>query len=183
MKLPNSQKDFEELMKGIKWNRIIPPAVSVLQPVIIGGLWLLACKFDKRADATAKFIAIAETIPTIDLNLPKPVALASIYHTVDETMDVLKEVIEWLKDIEVPTAEDIIDETKKQITDPIAEGVDEALPDNPAFKQALADCVMNAKNSLPYGSYYIIGPSWIVSCMAQKGYKVTAKWLKKELGL
>ena len=35
MKFPKSEKDFEELMKGIKWNRIIPPLVSVLQPVII----------------------------------------------------------------------------------------------------------------------------------------------------
>ena len=131
MKLPKSQKDFEELMKGIKWNRIIPPAVSVLQPVIIGGLWLLACRLDKRADATAKFIAIAETIPTIDLNLPKPVALASIYHTIDETMDVLTEVIAWIKDLEVPTAEDIIDEAKDQITDPIVETVDDFLPDDP----------------------------------------------------
>jgi len=183
MKLPKSQKDFEELMKGIKWNRIIPPAVAVLQPVIIGGLWLLACRFDKKADATAKFIAIAETIPTLDLNIPKPVALASIYHTVDETMDVLKEVIEWVKDLEVPTAEDIIDEAKDQITDPVAETVDDFLPDDPAFKTALANCVMNAKKNLPYGSYYIFGISWITSCMFQKGFKVSADWLKKELDL
>ena len=182
MKLPNSAKDFEELMKGIKWNRFIPPIVSVLQPVIIGGLWLVACRFDKKADATAKFIAIAETIPTIDLNIPRPVALASIYHTVDETMDVLKEVIEWIKDLEVPTADDIIDAAKKEITDPIAEGVDDFLPDDPAFKKALADCVMNAKKNLPYGSYYLVGISWITSCMFQKGFKVSAKWLKKELG-
>jgi len=35
MKFPKSEKDFEKLMEGIKWNRIIPPLVSVLQPVII----------------------------------------------------------------------------------------------------------------------------------------------------
>jgi len=182
MKLPKSQKDFEELMKGIKWNRIIPPAVSVLQPVIIGGLWLLACRLDKRADATAKFIAIAETIPTIDLNLPKPVALASIYHTIDETMDVLTEVIEWIKDLEVPTAEDIIEEAKDQITDPVAETVDDFLPDDPVFKQALADCIINAKKNLGFG-YWLLGPTWIQSCMLQKGFSVGIKWLKKELGL
>ena len=182
MKLPKSQKDFEELMKGIKWNRIIPPAVSVLQPVIIGGLWLLACRLDKRADATAKFIAIAETIPTIDLNLPKPVALASIYHTIDETMDVLTEVIEWIKDLEVPTAEDIIEEAKDQITDPVAETVDDFLPDDPVFKQALADCIMNAKKNLGFG-YWLLGPTWIQSCMLQKGFSVGIEWLKKELGL
>ena len=182
MKLPESQKDFEELMKGIKWNRIIPPAVSVLQPVIIGGLWLLACRLDKRADATAKFIAIAETIPTIDLNLPKPVALASIYHTIDETMDVLTEVIAWIKDLEVPTAEDIIEEAKDQITDPVAETVDDFLPDDPVFKQALADCIMNAKKNLGFG-YWILGPTWIQGCMLRKGFSVGLDWLKKELGI
>jgi hypothetical protein len=182
MKLPKSQKDFEELMKGIKWNRIIPPAVSVLQPVIIGGLWLVACRFDKRADATAKFIAIAETIPTLDLNIPQPVALASIYHTVDETMDVLKEVIDWIKDLEVPTAEDMVEEAKDQITDPVAETVDDILPDDPAFKTALANCVMNAKKNLGL-AYWILGPTWIQSCMLQKGFSVGVDWLKKELDL
>ena len=182
MKLPDSQKDFEKLFKSVEWNRIIPPVVSVLQPVIIGGLWLVACRFDKKADATAKFIAIAETIPTIDLNLPRPVALASIYHTIDETMDVLLEVIEWIKDLEVPTAEDIIKEAKDTILDPVAEGVDDFLPDDPVFKKALADCVMNAKKNLPYGSYYLVGLTWIQSCMLQKGFKISAKWLTKKLG-
>ena len=178
MKFPKSEKDFEELLKGIKWNRIIPPMVSVLQPVIIFGLWLGFAKMDKRADATAKFIAIAETIPTIDLNLPRPVALASIYHTVDETLDVLLEVIEWIKDLEVPTAEDIIDAGKKQITDPIAEAVDDVLPDNPEFKTAFANCIMNAKNNLPFGSYYILGPTWIASCMLRKGWSVSIDLIK-----
>jgi len=178
MKLPESKKDFEELLTGIKWNRFIPPVVSVLQPVIIGGLWLVACRFDKKADATAKFIAIAETIPTIDLNIPRPVALASIYHTVDETLDVLLEVIEWIKDLEVPTAEDIIEAGKKQITDPIAETVDDILPDNPEFKTAFANCIMNAKNNLPFGSYYLLGPTWISSCMIQKGWNISIDLIK-----
>lgn len=178
MKLPDSQKDFEELFKSVKWNRFIPPIVSVLQPVIIGGLWLGACRWDKRADATAKFIAIAETIPTIDLNIPRPVVLASIYHTIDETFDVLQEVIDWIKDLEVPTAEDIINEGKKQITDPIAEVVDDVLPDNPEFKTAFANCIMNAKNNLPFGSYYILGPTWIASCMLRKGWSISIDLIK-----
>ena len=181
MKLPDSQKDFEKLFKSVEWNRIIPPVVSVLQPVIIGGLWLGACRWDKRADATAKFIAIAETIPTIDLNLPRPVVLASLYHTIDETFDVLQEVIAWIKDLEVPTAEDIIDEVKKEITDPIAETVDDFLPDDPAFKTALANCIMNAKDTLGFG-YWILGPTWIQGCMLRKGFSVSTKWLAKKLG-
>ena len=180
MKLPKSEKDFKELMKGIKWNRFIPPIVSVMQPVIIGGLWLVACRFDKKADATAKFIAIAETIPTLDLNIPQPVALASIYHTVDETMDVLLEVIEWIKDLEVPTAKEIIEEGKEAILEPL-EPVIEPTKD---LLQALADCKANAKKNLGY-AYYAPGVAhvWIVSCMAQKGFSVSAKWVKDNLGL
>ena len=115
MKFPKSEKDFQKLMEGIKWNRIIPPLVSVLQPVIIFGLWLGFSKIDKRADAVSKLIAIAEPIPTIDLNLPRPVVLASLYHSVDEALDVLTDVIEYIKDIEIPSAEDIIDEAKEEI--------------------------------------------------------------------
>jgi len=177
MKLP---KDFEELMSGIKWNRIIPPMVSVLQPVIIFGLWLGFSRLDTRADACSKLIAIAEPIPTIDLNLPRPVVLASIYHSVDEFADVLKDVFEFLKDLEVPTAEDVVEEVKDQITDPIAEGVDEALPDNPAFKQALADCIMNAKKNLGWG-YYILGPTWIQGCLLRKGFSIGKDWLEKNI--
>ena len=115
MKFPKSEKDFQKLMEGIKWNRIIPPLVSVLQPVIIFGLWLGFSKINKRADAVSKLIAIAEPIPTIDLNLPRPVVLASLYHSVDEALDVLTDVIEYIKDIEIPSAEDIIDEAKEEI--------------------------------------------------------------------
>jgi len=179
MKLPESQKDFEKLMKNVDFTRVLQITVPILQPVIIGGLWLLISKFDKRADALSKLIAIAEPIPTIDLNLPKPVVLASMYHSVSEFSDVLNEVIERLRDLELPTTEEIV----KKVTDPIAEVVEEVLPDSPEFKQALADCVMNAKKNLPYGSYYIVGIPWIISCMSQKGYRVTADWLKKELGL
>ena len=178
MKLP---KDFEEVMKGIKWNRIIPPMVSVLQPVIIFGLWLAFARYDKRADAVAKIIAIAEPIPTIDLNIPRPVVLASLYHSVDEALDVLTDVIEFMKDIEIPSADDIVEEIKDQITDPIAETVDEALPDNPAFKTALANCIMNAKKNLPWGSYYLLGPAWIQSCMLQKGFTIGKDWLKDKI--
>ena len=180
MKFPKSEKDFQKLMEGIKWNRIIPPLVSVLQPVIIFGLWLGFSKIDKRADAVSKLIAIAEPIPAIDLNLPRPVVLASLYHSVDEALDILKDVIDFIKDIDIPSAEEIIDEAKDQITDPIAETVEEALPDNPAFKQALADCVMNAKKNLGW-SYPLLGPTWIQACLLRKGFSIGKDWLEKNI--
>ena len=122
MKFPKSEKDFEELMKGIKWNRIIPPLVSVLQPVIIFGLWLGFSKIDKRADAVSKLIAIAEPLPfEIDLNVPQPVVLASLYHSVDETLDILEEVMTQLENLNLPSVEEIVKRVKEELTPDIIE--------------------------------------------------------------
>jgi len=182
MKFPNSQKDVEELMKGIKWNRFIPPIVSVLQPVIIGGLWLAFARYNKKADATSKFIAIAETIPTIDLNLPRPVVLASLYHSIDEALDMLKEVIQTLKDIEIPTGEEIIDDIKKEIEEEIIDPILDPIRENDQI-QALAACNANAKKNLGWGYYTPAAGLWIVSCMAQKGFSVSLKYVKEKLGI
>lgn len=169
--------DFEKLMKNVDWNRYLISLLPVLQPILIFGSWLAFSRFDKRADAVSKLIAICEPIPTIDLNVPRPVVLASLFHSTDEALQILGDVLKFLKDIDIPNSEEIVEELKDQITDPIAEAVDEALPDNPAFKTALANCIMNAKESLGYG-YWLLGPLWIESCMIQKGFKVTAKFIK-----
>ena len=113
MKLPNSAKDFEKIMKNVDFTRVLQITVPILQPVIIGGLWVLLSRFDKRADALSKLIAIAEPIPTIDLNLPQPVVLASMYHSVDEFSKVLDEVIQRLKDLNIPTTEEIVNDIKE----------------------------------------------------------------------
>ena len=122
MKFPKSEKDFQKLMEGIKWNRIIPPLVSVLQPVIIFGLWLGFSKIDKRADAVSKLIAIAEPLPfEIDLNVPQPVVLASLYHSVDETLDILEEVMTQLENFNLPSVEEIVKRVKEELTPDIIE--------------------------------------------------------------
>ena len=178
MKLPESKKDFDKLMENVDFTRILQITVPILQPVIIGGLWLLFAKFDKRADAVSKFIAIAESIPTIDLNLPKPVVLASLYHSIDEALDILNDVIKFMKDLDIPSAPEIIDAAKEEILDPIIEPVQEASHD---FQKALADCASNARKSLSYAYYTPAGPLWIVSCMTQKGFNVNLKYVKEKL--
>ena len=174
-----AKKDpFQQLMANIDWTRWFQVIIPVMQPIVIFGSWLAFSKFDKRADAVSKLIALAEPIPAIDLNVPKPVVLASLFHSTDEALKILEEVITFLKDMEIPSAPEIIEGIKDGITEPIAGAVEEALPDDPAFKQALADCVMNAKKNLPFGSYYIFGVGWIVSCMAQKGFQVSKKMIE-----
>ena len=106
-----AKKDpFKEIMANIDWTRLVP----ILSPLIVFGAWLLFSKFDKRADAVSKLIAICEPIPAIDLNVPKPVVLASLYHALDQALDILEDVIEFLQDVNVPSAEEIIEEIKKE---------------------------------------------------------------------
>ena len=163
MKLPESVKEFEDLMGGIKWNRFIPPLVSVLQPIIIFGAWLAFAKFDRRADAVSKLIAIAEPIPTIDLNVPKPVVLASLYHSVDEALAVLTDVIEFIKDIEIPSVKDLVEEIKEEIT-----------PDPPEAGKIIADyhdCVNGYERDTPsILKNKITKTVYVQGCLIRKGY-------------
>ena len=109
-----AKKDpFTELMSNIDWTRLVP----ILSPLIVFGTWLLFSKFDKRADAVSKLIAIAEPIPAIDLNVPKPVVLASLYHSLDQALDILEDVIEFLQGIEIPSAKEIIEEIKEEVVE------------------------------------------------------------------
>jgi len=100
-----TETSFEELMKNIDYTRWLQALIPVLQPIIIFGAWLGFAKMDTRADAVSKIIAFAEPIPTIDLNVPKPVVLASLYHSIDEAWDIINQVISFAQDfgdIEIP---------------------------------------------------------------------------------
>ena len=69
-----AKKDpFQQIMANVDWTRLVP----ILQPLMVFGAWLAFSKIDKRADAVSKLIAVCEPIPAIDLNVPKPVVLAS----------------------------------------------------------------------------------------------------------
>ena len=122
---------------------------------------------DKRADAVSKLIAIAEPIPAIDLNLPRPVVLASLYHSVDEALDVLTDVLEFIKDIDIPSAEDIIKEAK----DEIKEHVPLAELDMSQKQQLLSD----HNECKKYADLFPIGGSFAYAgCMIRKGWSSDA---------
>jgi len=176
MKLPESTKDFEKLMKNVDFTRIMQIAIPILQPVMIGGLWLLASRFDKRADALSKLIAIAEPIPTVDLNIPKPVVLASLYHSVDELADVLGDVLEFLQNLEVPSAEVIVEKVKEELL-PEPLDVPKTLTD---FKQ----CLKNYEDNTPsFLQNKLTMALYIEACMIRKGYaqKSIKEWIRVKL--
>jgi len=111
-------------MKGIDWNRYLPAVVGIMQPIVIFGAWLAFSKMNNRADALSKLITLAEPIPTLDLNIPAPVVLASLYHSVDELADVIEQVIEFIKDLEIPSAADIVLDIKNQLKEEVPEPED-----------------------------------------------------------
>ena len=94
-----AKKDpFQQIMANIDWNRVVLTIIPILQPILIFGGWLVFSRMDKRADALSKLIAVTEPLPTIDLNLPSAVVLASLYHSLEEAMDFWPEVPEAVKE-------------------------------------------------------------------------------------
>ena len=168
------ETDFEELMKNVDYTRWLQALIPVMQPIIVFGAWLGFSMFDKKASAVSKLIAICEPIPTIDLNVPKPVVLASLYHSTDEAMKILKDVIEFLKEFDIPSADEIINDIKEEIT---GKGVE----DKTQFLKDYKACERNAKNKLGVLYNRFTGMTWILSCMIQKGY--TRALIEEEIKL
>jgi hypothetical protein len=163
-----AKKDpFQALMANIDWTRWFQVIIPVMQPIVIFGSWLAFAKFDKRADAVSKLIALAEPIPAIDLNVPKPVVLASLFHSTDEALQILGDVIEFLQDIEIPSAEEIIDDIKDQVK----EVIPGAELDLSQKQQLLSD--HNACRK--YADLFPIGGSLAYAgCMLRKGWSSDA---------
>ena len=111
-------------MSNIDWTRLVP----ILSPLIIFGAWLLFSKLDKRADAVSKLIAIAEPIPTIDLNVPRPVILASLYHSMEDALamlDALAQALEDLPGIVSDKLQDLINQVKEEVEETFVEPITE----------------------------------------------------------
>ena len=163
-----AKKDpFQELMSNIDWTRWFQVIIPVMQPIVIFGSWLAFAKFDKRADAVSKLIALAEPIPAIDLNVPKPVVLASLFHSTDEALQILGDVIEFLQDIEIPSAGDIIEDIKEEVK----EVIPGAKLDYSQQQQLLAD----HKECKAYADLFPIGGSLAYAgCMIRKGWSSDA---------
>jgi len=158
-----TKDQFSELMNNIDFTRWLQALIPVLQPIIVFGSWLAFAKFDKRADAVSKLIALAEPIPAIDLNVPKPVVLASLFHSTDEALQILGDVIEFLQDIEIPSAKDIIDDIKEEVK----EVIPGAELDLSQKQQLLSD----HNECRKYADLFPIGGSLAYAgCMARKGW-------------
>ena len=176
MKLPETSKDFEKLMKNVDFTRVMQIMIPILQPVIIGGLWLGLSKIDSRASALSALITICEPIPTMDLNLPPAVVLASMYHSVDELADIIEEVIQALKDLDLPSTEEIVEKVKEEI---LPEKIDpqEIISD-------YRDCVNGYERDTPkFLQNKITKGVYLQGCLIRKGYaqKAVKEYIRQAL--
>ena len=174
----SSIEEWIEKMKLRQWLQSLSP---ILAPVVIFSLWLAFSKLDKRADALSKLIAIVEPIPTVDLSLPKPVVLASLYHSMEDALKMIESLIDTIEEIP-DTLRDLFDDVKEAIPEPEdIPGVEPAQD----LKSAIDDCIDNAVKLLGY-AYYIPGtaPAWVLSCLIQKGFDVNIndviRWIKQK---
>ena len=106
--------ELEEILKNIDYNRVILTVIPLLQPFIIFGAWLTFSRMNLKASIVSKIIAIAEPIPTIDLNVPKEVVLASLFDFTEDTLALIEKVIDTLVDTPAEVKE-TIDNLKKGI--------------------------------------------------------------------
>lgn len=157
-----SIEEWIEKLKLRQWMQALSPVIA---PAAMFGLWLVFAKLDKRANALSKLIAITEPIPTVDLSLPKPIVLASLYHSTEDALKMIDTIIETVQ--EIPDAlRNLFDDINEELIEPIVEPTED-------LKKAIDECIANAVKELGYG-YYVPGaaPAWVLSCLIQKGFNV-----------
>jgi len=122
--------NVEDILKNIDYNRLILTVIPLLQPFIIFGAWLTFARMNTKASIVSKFIAIAEPIPTIDLNLPKPVVLASLFDFTEDFIEIVNKVIANTIDVpgdmkkSIDNDIRIMREQAEKVTDPITDVID-----------------------------------------------------------
>ena len=123
--------NFEELTKNIDWNRALLTVIPLLQPFIIFGAWLTFARFNKKASIVSKIIAIAEPIPTIDLNVPKEVVLASLFDFTEDALIIIQKVIDSTIDLPAQIKDDFDKDieilqrkTEETFIDPVKQFID-----------------------------------------------------------
>ena len=177
MKLP----DVDELVKKIDWVETVKIVMPIVQPFIQGILWYGFTNLDKRAQALSRFIAIAEVIPAVDLNLPRGVVLASMYDGVEDALEIWTTLVETLQEIPDKVKE-IVKETKEDIEELIPTKED-ILPD-PIDKQKFladyGDCLNGYNRDTPsYLKNDYSKQLYIQGCLIRKGYGI--KFIKQAI--
>jgi len=85
---------FKKREDDVPWEAIARAIAPIVAPIILSAVWVLLTKFDKRVDWLANMIAVAEIIPTVDLNVPPGIVLGSMYASAEDVQRILTAVVE-----------------------------------------------------------------------------------------
>ncbi len=85
---------FKKREDDVPWEAIARAIAPIVAPIILSVLWVGLTKIDKKIDWLSNMIAVAEVLPTVDLNIPQGVVLGSMYSSAEDVQKVLTAVIE-----------------------------------------------------------------------------------------
>lgn len=157
--------------------------VPVIGPFVQAGIWYGFSKIDKNAALMNKLIAVGEVIPAIDLGLPKGVTLAALYDTVDDTTELVLELVESIK--EIPQS---VEKAVRSFIEAARPDLD-IIPDLPesqvnAIREAYNDCLNTYTNTMPaLARNEITKNIFIGNCMAAKGVVYSIDQIKAIIGI
>ena len=84
---------FKKREDDVPWEAIARAIAPIVAPIILSAVWVILTKFDKRVDWLANMIAVAEIIPTVDLNVPPGIVLGSMYASAEDVQRILTAVV------------------------------------------------------------------------------------------
>ena len=159
----------------IDWSKVAELSMPVIGPFVQGALWYGFVNIDSRAQALGRLI------PTIDLNVPAPVVLASLYDSTEDTLKIARDLVDAI--VEIP---DTVKEKIDQITDDLPSKED-ILPEGINEAKAVGDfqdCRNGYKRDTPsYLQNRVTEGIYISGCMVRKGYtqKYVGELIKRYL--
>ena len=165
--------------------KFIIPLIPSLIPFIQAGGWYMFTKLDKRANALNNLIALAEIVPAVDLNIPKGVVLAALYDKTEDTLKVLNDLVQTIKEIPITVKQTVADTVSKVKTE-----LGETIPDIPDIPELdpskilsdFKDCKEGFKRDVKwYARNPISEFGYVSGCLLNKGYaqKTIGEIIKK----
>jgi len=191
----------------IPWEQLSPEFIRALAPIIQGVAWVGLSRIDPKIEQLNSIIALAEVIPNVDIGLPPGVVLGAMYDKQEEALAIITKVAEAVGNLPADITDELEKFRETIIKTQLAEACyglggswdgnhctlpDDYVPPWPPqeepdpdqgkinrFNSALQACYDNAVKELGFLSIAPFTKSgWVISCMAQKGFSVTADFLK-----
>ena len=104
---------FKKREDDVPWEAIARAIAPIVAPIILSVLWVGLTKVDKKIDWLSNMIAVAEILPTVDLNIPQGVVLGSMYSSAEDVQRMLTAVVEAGERLAGIDPKDIIPEVPK----------------------------------------------------------------------